>query len=154
MYIWKINSLKEQITRDELTEKDRFIYCLIYVSLCALGIELMARLPIENANIWDTISSLGLVLITILGTVFAYKANGAGSGNDFLGKYFSIGFVVTIRSLFLLIPIILVLAIYYYYSFAEDEEIYSTAIDVMPFLIWAIFIYWRICRHIYDVKNS
>ena len=154
MYIWKINSLKEQIARGELSEKDRFIYCLIYVSLCAIGMELMARLPIENTNIWDTVYSLGVALMTILGTVFAYKANGAESGNDFLGKYFSIGFVVTVRSIFLLIPIIAALAVYYYYSFPEDEEIYSTPVDVIPFLIWVAYIYWRICRHIYDVKNS
>lgn len=154
MYIWKINALKEQIATGQQTEKDRFIYCLIYVTLSVVGMESMSHIPVENPNMWDMTYSIGISIITFFGTMFAYKFNGGANGVDFLGRYFSIGFVVTIRFLVLLIPAFLALILYSAYLVPEDEEIYSTPIEIILFLIWAVILYWRICKHISDVRMS
>ncbi len=154
MYFWKIDNLKEDIKNGRFTEKDRFVYCLIYIILCAVGMEAMMRLPIERPNTWDTIASLGNILIPLIGTIIVYRANGGGAGKDFLGRYFSIGFVESIRFLVLLIPMFAALVTYYIYAFPGEEPIVSTPTDTLPFTIWYAFLFWRISKHVADVKNS
>lgn len=154
MYFWKIESLKEDIKANEFTEKDRFIYAFIYVALSANAMEAMTHMPVENPNEWDSVNSIGNILVPIVGTLFAFKANGAGAGTDFLGRFFSISFVVGIRLLVLLIPMLIALSTYYIYVFPGDDEIVSTPIDIIPFLVWFAFLYVRICKYIGDVKNS
>ena len=153
MYFWKIEKLKEDIRTNQLTEKDRFIYALIYLVLGAIGLEVMMLMPLEDGNIWDLISSIANVLIVALGTLYAFKANGSNGGSDFLGKYFSIGFVVAIRFLAYAIPLFVLLFIYYFYAFGEEEEIPTNYIDVIPYLIWYVAMYWRIYVHIKQVNS-
>mgnify|MGYP000541776181 CR=1 FL=1 len=154
MYFWKIEELKEDIKTDNFAEKDRFIYAFIYLALSAIGMEAMMHMPIENPNIWDTINSIGNIVIPVVGTFCAYKSNGASNGTDFLGRFFSINFVIVIRFMTLLIPMFIALFIYYIYAFPGEEEIVSTPMDIIPFQIWFAFLYVRTCKHIGDVKNS
>lgn len=154
MYFWKIDKLKEDIKKNRLLEKERFVYAVIYLTLSAIGTELMMFMPVENPNFWDVLSSFSIVLIILFGTFYAYKANGGASGADFLGRYFSIAFVVGIRFLLLLIPIILILVFYYLYAFPDDEDIPTTALDILLFIAWYVLLFWRIGVHIADVKNT
>ncbi len=154
MYFWKIEDLKRDIKEKQLTEKDRFIYALIFVVFSAIGMELVALMPMENGNIWYILFSVSSVLIVALGTVFVFKANGGSAGTDFLGKYFSISFVVNIRFLVILIPMFIGLMLYYFYVFPENEEMSNTFLGTVPFIIWHAAIYWRVFNHIRDVKNS
>lgn len=152
MYIWKIEKLKKQIKNDKLTEKDRFIYVFIYVVLSAIVNEVMTLLPLENGNVWDLINSLAYIVIIALGTLLAFKANGSNNGVDFVGKYFSIGFVVGIRFMVFAIPLYILLFLYYFYAFEEGEDIPSSYIDVLPFIFWYIAMFWRINVHIKTVN--
>ncbi|EGQ8047253.1 hypothetical protein HYO05_23050 [Vibrio parahaemolyticus] len=154
MYIWNIKSLKEQIRSGRLTEKDRFIYMFLTLIFTVLGIELALRIPIESGNVWDTISSVSSVLIPILGTLLAYKANGADNGTDFLGRYFSISFVVTVRFFALLIPMFALLFAYYMLVIPENPALVSTALDTLPFIAWQGLLYYQIVKHVGAVKHS
>ena len=154
MYFWKINKLKKDITSNKFSEKDRFIYAAIYVVLSASFMELMSLFPIEKPNIWDYIRPIANTLIVLFGFSFAYVSNGGNNGTDFLGRFFSIGFVISIRFIVILIPIFAALAAYYGYYYDENEEIVSTASDNVPFLIWYTALFWRICVHIKDVNNT
>ena len=154
MYFWKIDRLKEDHKSEAFTEKDRFIYAFIYIAIGVIGFEFMMYVPIENPNFWDKINSTFSILIPLLGTYLAYKANGAHIGSDFLGRYFSISFVVVVRSCLLLIPIAIILLVYYLHAFPADEVIVSTPMDTIPFLLWQTFIYCRVCKHISDVRST
>ena len=83
----------------------------------------------------------------------AFQANGGSSGEDFLGRYFSISLVVSLRSLIALIPIFLFLTIYYALAFSVEEEITSSAYDTLPFIIWYAAVYWRIYVNILEVAT-
>ncbi|AEF55318.1 hypothetical protein [Marinomonas posidonica] len=152
MYFWNIEALKNDIRADNFSEKERFIYFVIYFVFSAIGLELVMYMPIENANLWDYVDSFLNILIVLVGTVFAYKANGSSSGNDFLGKYFSISFVVLIRFLIYLIPLLVSYIIYYEYAYSY-EEVATNYIDVIPFLVLSSLLYWNICRHIEQVNS-
>jgi hypothetical protein len=153
MYFWRIEKLKEDIRANRLSEKDRFIYALIYFVLGAIVMELAMLMPLENGNIWDFINSFSNVLIVTFGTVFAFKANGSSKGIDFLGRYFSIGFVLAIRFLVYAIPLLIGLFVYYFFAYGEEEEIPTNIVDVVPFLIWYIAFYWRIYVHFKQVNS-
>jgi hypothetical protein len=154
MYFWNVERLKEDIKADNFKEKDRFDYAFIYIALSAIGMEATTYMPVESPNVWDSVRSIGNIIIAIMGTFFAYKANGGYSGTDFLGRFFSISFVVVIRFIALLIPMFIALFAYYMYVFPEDQDIVSMPVDVIPFQVWLIFLYICICKHISDVKNS
>ena len=154
MYFWKIGSLKEEIKKRELKEKDRFLYTLIYIILSAIGMEAMGLMPIDDGNVWDAINSISNIAVVTLGTIFAFKANGGSKGIDFLGRYFSISFVVAIRFVVILIPMIIMLSAYYSFAVTKDQDLNSTAYDTIPFLIWSAALYWRVCVHIADVNNT
>jgi hypothetical protein len=154
MHIWKIDKLKEEIKKGELKEKDRFLYALIYIILGAVGMEAMGLMPIDNGNVWDAINSISNIVVVTLGTIFAFKANGGSKGLDFLGRYFSISFVVAIRFLVILIPVLIVLLAYYSFAITKDPDLSSTAYDTIPFLIWSAALYWRVCVHIADVHKT
>jgi hypothetical protein len=110
---WKIEELKNHIRTGKLSEKDRFISALIYIVFSSVNIELVLYLPVENVNFLDYINSLINIVIVFVGTIFAYKINASANGSDFLGKYFSIGFVLTVRFLVYLIPILILYSIFY-----------------------------------------
>lgn len=153
MYFWKIEALKQDIKSNHFYEKDRFSYAFIFIALSVIGMEAMMYAPIEDPNFWDTINSASNIVIPIVGTLWAFKANGGAKGVDFLGRFFSISFVVTIRFLSLFIPMFLLLIAYYINAFPEDEAIVSTPWDTIPFIIWFALLYFRICHHIAELKN-
>ncbi|OGW34657.1 MAG: hypothetical protein A2010_14790 [Nitrospirae bacterium GWD2_57_9] len=154
MHYWKISSLKEEIRKGELTEKDRFLYALIYIILTAISVEAMALMPAENSNVWDVINSVSNIVVVTAGTIFAFKANGGSKGIDFLGRYFSISFVVAMRFLAISIPVVLMVLAYYSFAVPQDHDFNSTAYDTLPFVLWSAALYWRICVHIADMNKK
>ena len=159
MYFWNIEKLKEDIVAGRFSEKDHFIYLLMFVALAAILTEAALNMGTRATipNIWDAVNSIGHILIPVMGTFFAYEANGAREGKDFLGRYLSIGFVMTIRFLALLVPIITAPIFYYMYAFRGESAvlmIVTTPLEVIVFLAWLVFLYVRICKHIGDVKSS
>lgn len=151
MYFWNINQLKEDIRTNKLTESKRFKYAIVTLAVFAIGME--SRVSLENINIWDDISSISIILIQIVGIFFAYKANNGSMGTDFLGRYFAIYFVVSIRFLVFVIPVIIGVLLYYFYAFDFEEGIPSTSVDTIPFIIWTGILYWRVYVHIKQVNS-
>ncbi len=92
MYFINIKKLKEDIIEKRFSEKDRFIYILLFVMLDTIFLEFNI-FPIEELSIVDYASSIMTIVVTFLGTYFIYKANGGADGDDFAGKYFSITWV-------------------------------------------------------------
>lgn len=67
---------------------------------------------IDNLSTLYFIENISTSIIEIIGTIFI--ANGGAKGTDFLGKYFSISFVVSIRFTLVIIPL------YLLYLFSYD----------------------------------
>ena len=164
MYFWKIEKLKQDIRENSFNEKDRFLYACIYIALGIVFMKLAMFYPVSEKNIgvWGYINTVSNVLVSIAGTFFAYKANGGASGKDFLGRFFGIHFVVSIRFFVLLIiPVIFVLVSAYMNEISleedqifSDEELAETFFDFFFTQMLLFFFYFRICKHMRDVKNS
>jgi hypothetical protein len=144
MYFWNINKLKQQLIETGLTERQLFYYILIAVAFEAISYEMTTYLPYTEPNSWSYVESVFNILIPIIGSIAAFRANGGDSGIKFVERYFSIGFVVSIRFLILLIPLIGLV----------DWPDYPNSIDVITFSSLYVAMYARIVKHIADVAKA
>ena len=155
MYFINIKQLKQDIINKKFSEKDRFIYVFIYIMSYAFFSELDDLAFIENPTavlMSDYIYSIGILLITAIGTYYLYKANDGSEGEDFLGRYFSITWVVFIRLLFL-IPIFIGVIIIIKTIFEEDQDILDIMFIVFDF-IYAFLIYYCSYGHMVEVSKK
>ena len=153
MSFWKIEKLQEDIKSNEFSEKDRFIYALIFLTLATASIEFEIWLPSGNLNIWDGVTSISCFLIGTAGMIFAFVANGGSNGKDFLGRYFSIGFVLFIKLMVLIIPIsgvVYAIEMQVYGAYVEYTTAYSAVAIIVLFAAYC----WRVYKHIGDVNRS
>lgn len=153
MYFWRINTLKQLLIERGLSENAAFKYMLWYTALTAIGIEMVSYFPLELVNNWDYIDSTLAIIIPVVGTVFAYKSNGGDTGKDFLARYISISFVMVIRYMLYLVPILFILTFYYISAFDEEAEIYTTPLEVALFTIWYLALYYSIAKNVNDVAK-
>jgi uncharacterized membrane-anchored protein YitT (DUF2179 family) len=153
MYFWKLDSLKKQLVEQGLTQYQMYCYILVYVSLTAIVVELMKYLPPESHNVWTYAESVLNIVIPILGTILIFRANGGASGVQFAARYFSIGFVVTIRFLVLLVPVTIAMVIYWFFTY-EGVETPTSFIEVAVFSAWYALLYADIARHVRAVARA
>jgi len=154
MYFWKIESLKKDIVGGSFTDKELIPYVVLFTGLYSIGIEITGYLPYEDINIWTYVMSAMNVLIPVIGTIYAYLRNGGSIGENFASKYFSIGFVISIRFLVYLIPLVVVMIIYWEIMFGEQEELPTTFIEVILFSAWYVLLYYRMAKHIGDTAKA
>lgn len=153
MYFWKLDQLKRQLTEQGLTEYQMCCYILIDVALSAFAVELMEYLPSGSHNVWTYVESVLNIVIPILGTILIFRANGGVSGIQFAARYFSIGLVVAIRFLVLLIPVMIVMMIYWSFTY-ETDDIPTSLIEVAVFSGWYALLYVYIAKHVRAVAQA
>jgi len=155
VYFWNIHALKEDIKNGKLSQDTKiFPYFMMYIFLTTVAIEVTPLFPQENLNNCDILMAILNILITILGTFYLYRSNGGANGEDFLIKYFSIIFVITIRYLiYLLLPLMIILSFYWQYTFADSQTIPTTYVEIILTSIWLIVLYYRTAYHIRDTNR-
>lgn len=154
MYFWKVESLKKDIVGGSFTDKELIPYVVLCAGLYALDIEVTGYLPYEDVNILTYVMSALNVLIPILGTIYAYKCNGGSNGENFASKYFSIGFVISIRFLVYSVPLIVLMIFYWEIMFGEQEELPTTFVEVILFSAWYALLYFRVAKHISETTKA
>ncbi len=153
MYFWNVNKLKRDIKANMLSERDKFWYLFVYLIAGAVAYELLLVVaPGTPPNLWDRIDVIANLLIFMMGTYWAYRANGAEKGTDFLGRFFSLGVVVMIRFCVWLVPLFALLAGYYMFMPLDKVPTATAPMDVIPFLLWYVLFYVRLVIHIRDLR--
>ena len=156
MYFINIKQLKKEIINKDFTEKDRFIYMFIYIMGFNIIFALFFLSSYENAlpiTMLDYFDNISTVLITGAGTYYLFKANGGDDGEDFLGRYFSITWVVGIR---LLLPYLILSSFIFIIMdavFHVGEDILNITITVF-FLLYTFLVYYCSYGHMVDVAKS
>lgn len=75
-------------------------YFMAYMILMAV----MGMLSFGAPNAWDLAARLATVVITVFGLLYLKRQNRDTFGNDFLSRYFCLGWVTTVRMFLLTIP--------------------------------------------------
>ncbi len=152
MYWWKIEELKGILAKGELSQRVLFIYIFLYVVLSEIAMEFSSYMPYEDVNSYDYSQSISYLVIVIFGTYIAYRVNNGNEGIQFAERYFSIGWVVTIR----FIPLLIVFALLARLIDGEspvDEPYQTTPTDLIIGVVWILLVFWRIIANIKDVAS-
>ena len=142
MYITNISKLKSDIVNHNITEADSIKYLIAATILYGLS-----AVPYGNYGSLDVFNSLLFVPISVFGIMYAYSENGGDNGERFLLKFVTISWVVTIRSLLVIIPLVVLYAI----SSAVIDPNMSTETtiwDVLVFSVVEIVVLWRVAVNI------
>ncbi|MBP6755070.1 MAG: hypothetical protein KA210_02900 [Bacteroidia bacterium] len=138
--IWiKIKALEEQISKDELTEKDGFNYLLINL-LYGVAVILV---PTINGFNYVTITQFiinSLILIVFIKKL--YRINASIDDRDFLKRFISISWVVRVRLVFYY----LILNIIYFQFFSMSTFTFKNGIALIfiSFIINFLFYFFLI----------
>ena len=90
-------------------------------------------------------------MLAVLGTIYIYRQNGGADGQHFLQRYFAISWVVSIRSLVVLIPAAVALFTLPAVLGSETED--TTWYHFLFVAIAGAVIYWRIGCHVRDLAG-
>jgi hypothetical protein len=142
MYFWNINKLKSDFNEGAVTEKSILKYLIAYTILAGL-----VMIPYGETNQFDMFSAALMIPLSVFGLLYAYACNGGDSGNNFIAKYFAIGWVITIRFMPVIFSLAVIVGIIVDASGAEIPE-GTTLWDVLIEATVTVFLFWRIAVHI------
>ncbi len=150
MYFWRIEKLKQDLVAGAVSERSSLLYLLWFGGITTA----LYLIPLGQLNIWDHVDSAVIVLAFIVGTVYLYRCNLGPSGQDFLLRYISLGWVYSVRFTFLVgIPVIaagLVAEALLYGEVPQDSTPFESA--VLALLEVAYFI--RLGHHFSAVSST
>lgn len=148
MYFFNIDGLKQQLASHGLSQAQALGYLLALTLLWYLPIGVMG----DGLTVWDTASFWASLLITVVGTFAAYKANGGNHGKQFLERFLSLSWVIFWRVLpmaFLLGWIAVILR-----TMAYGDAYYQLTEFGFAFSVVVEFIYYqRIHAHLQQLTG-
>ena len=149
MYLWKISLLKEEIQKNSVSSRDYKLYEIAFLALYTL---LFILAIVQIYTVWNIVMVGVQVLVSGLGIYYSYFLNGGSKGVDFQDKFFSLGWVFLLRSLFFMS--IGMLNLYLMTSLFSLEALFSIKNSIIIGLLFEILLYWRIAKHIETLKSS
>lgn len=100
MQIISAKPLIEQFKNKEFEDNQVGTYFLAYVILESV----IFAFTYGEANAWNILTSIAALVITILGILHLKQCNNNSFGDGFFNRYFSLGWVTSVRMLILSIP--------------------------------------------------
>lgn len=110
MYLWKVDKLVEDFKSGKVSQKEELKYMLLFTVLMTLGSDPLLYVG-SSYNKYDSISTILLLAISVLGIYYCFKINSAGDNKDFIVRVMCIGLPVVIRILVFFIPIFVLVAV-------------------------------------------
>jgi hypothetical protein len=156
VYLWKVDSLVEDFRAGKVTQREQFKY----VMLSTIAIMIVSD-PILYAgtvyNSYDTVGSLIMLIISVIGTYACYKINAGGDNQDFIQRLLCIGLPVGVRVIVAFIPILLVSFIveglFFDPGFVDEETFASTPMQVATMSALISAYYWYLSTKIRMVSS-
>ena len=93
VYFWRLERLKQDLIAGTVSERSSLSYLLWFVGVTTA----LYAIPLGELNVWDHVDSIVVVLGFLLGTLYLYRCNLGDSGDDFLTRFVSLGWVFSIR---------------------------------------------------------
>jgi len=126
MYIWNTRKLVADLSKGQLPQHEQFKYLLVWVLISLLLYELPSSAS-EPYSLERAVISFGSAVITLVGTVHAYRANKGRAGSEFLVRYVSLSLPIFVRLFVLMVPVM-----FLYFGIAE----HGFGIDVTSSTTW------------------
>lgn len=141
MQMLSAKPLIEKFKNNDFKDEEVAPYFIAYVTLEAITYfflvgEMTSQIFIENTC---------TLLITIFGVLYLKRQNNNSFANGFLNKWFSLGWVITVRMFLMLIPICIAFAI-----FVPTQ---SSSFTIF-FIFFQLFFYWWLGQNFIDSQSS
>ncbi|MBN8248945.1 MAG: hypothetical protein J0L84_16070 [Verrucomicrobia bacterium] len=146
MYFWRVEGLKTDLATRPMSDREALPYLIAFVALSGAA---AGGPPQETYSIWDWLQVGWSVALALFGTVYIYRRNGGERGQQFLQRYLALGWVVSIRWVVFLIPIIMLYAMVVWMG----DTWQTTAPDALFFAAIEVVLYWRIGWHTHDLAR-
>lgn len=146
MYFYDITALKERLATGPLPERESLPYLVVFVTLCSI----VMYLPLPPENAWDYFEVAFSIVVSIVGTIYLYRANGGEKGRDFIHRYIVLGWVVAVRFISLFIPVAIVLSIAGTVIGVSSEQ--TNWFDVLVIVLLEIGFYLYFARHLRELS--
>jgi len=158
MYLWRMDRLKDKLRNEVFSEKEIFSYIFGWCFLSIISYLMHFYLPQNPWELWGNIAAWGFSIVFMVSLVLAFRANGGERGTQFAAKYFSIGFVASIRVIVLLhVPLLILLSTGIWYLYFKDNYHpaldYLYVINILAPLLVTIVLYSYIVKSIHDVAT-
>lgn len=150
MHLWNTKALAMEFRDGELPEKERFKYFFIFILLTALLIEVCLYIGEMPTVITIAESAIGM-MITVGGTLLAYRTNKGGDNKEFIDRYVCLSIPIMLKMLVLLAICFIAYMIVGYMVLDEafDKIIASTTwYDVLFTSIFEVLFFWRLTHHV------
>ena len=104
MYFWRVDRLVEDFRNDQVTEKEKLKYMILYGVFYAVAVNSAFSTAFESTYM-DAVELLITASIAIFGTYYCYAKNRGGDGRDFVTRFMCIGLPVTVKVAILFLPL-------------------------------------------------
>ncbi len=98
MYFWDVDALACAFREKQVREWDRFRYYLL-IFILGTGLQEISQIGLNESSFQSVQESIAVLVISIFGAWFCYRANLAGDNEDFLGRILCLSLPITIRLL-------------------------------------------------------
>jgi len=96
MHLWKTSELVSELQTGAVSERDKMLYVLITGIAYALMSDPMFSIGLEYSSL-DGVGLVLFILITVLGTLYAYKQNRDGDNRDFITRVACLAVPIGVR---------------------------------------------------------
>ena len=150
MYFWSITQLKMEMVARPYSDSDILPYLIGSVAVTSVFTAL-GCIPNPTFNMWDGLTAAWSVVLAVAGAIYIYRQNGAAKGQQFLQRYFAIGWVVAWRWT---VAFSIVAIAFYSMLEAFGFSWESTGWHHLLFVAIAeVLLYWRFGHHVRDVAR-
>tara|TARA_B100001029_G_C15034343_1_gene439125 strand:- start:886 stop:1398 length:513 start_codon:yes stop_codon:yes gene_type:complete len=163
MYFWNIEKLKQTLVKGPLSQKDIFKYLVYFLFLYWI-----ASIGSAEGNYYPSISKWitypTLLIADFLELFTSYRFNGGRNGNDFLGRYFPIKLLTSLRLFIFACLIVGLILLPLSWEFIDSEDIITELFEAQPtyeiifaytfFIFWRLILPLRIILHMRSIKKN
>ena len=147
----KDRELALRFKNNAVPSKERFSYLLIFIILITIFMlpSVATHIYSQPTNQWNIYTDIAEVLLTIAGTIICYQTNKKGDDREFIERYISIGFPVTIQTALISLGAGMVV------GFISHGEISNQAgaENLLITIIMMLYYYWRLNSSIKIAAN-
>lgn len=143
MYFWRIENLKTELASRPMTDREVLPYFVVDAVLTSIALDLGS----SSFNLWDGLDLVWNIGLAVFGSIYLFRQNGGEHGNQFLQRFFAVGWVVGLRWCVWVVPL---------YGVLFVTEIFREEINVVELLFQVIvntLLIGRIGVHLRDVAT-
>lgn len=152
MYIWSTRSLVSDLRRGVLPQHEQLKYLLVWAVVSLVLYEIPTSVH-EPYSLERGVMFIGSIVVSVLGTISAYRANKGSNGNDFLGRYISLSLPIMVRIFALVVPVIFLYLGFTEYVLRIDATSLTTWVDVVAILGFEILFFSRLVTRIGEIAE-